>query len=146
MEQLHEPQAEDYAAGQPLIRRMRQAVAARAETTSLRATAREVGMSPTGLKKFVGGTAPYTKTVHRLRSWYLQHAVTSKEELSAEDALAAFGVLVHGLPPGAARALAIERMIEGLEQGYVRTGRKVPAWVASARDHFAIKITESSPG
>ena len=128
-----------------LIPRMREAVATRAESTSLRSTAREVGMSPTGLKKFLQGTAPYTKTIHRLRSWYLQHAANSVEALSPDDALAAFGVLVHGLPPGAARALTIERMIEGLEQGYVRTGRKVPAWVASARDHFAI-TPESPPG
>lgn len=34
--------------------------------------AREIGMSPTGLKKFLLGTAPYSPTLRRLRRWYLE--------------------------------------------------------------------------
>jgi len=37
---------------------------------SLRQTAREVGMSPTGLSNFLNGAKPYTPTVRKLRKWY----------------------------------------------------------------------------
>ena len=39
------------------IRHLREAAQARVENTSLRSVAREIGMSPTGLKKFLQGTA-----------------------------------------------------------------------------------------
>jgi hypothetical protein len=118
---------------------MRQAVAQRAERTSLRAAARELGMSPTGLKKFLDGGAPYTKTLLRLRRWYLQHAANATmEELSGEEAVAALGVLVHDLPPGSARALTVAAIVESMERGYARSGRLVPAWVGPVREHFGI--------
>jgi hypothetical protein len=40
---------------------------------SLRQTAREVGMSPTGLSNFLNGAQPYTPTVRKLRKWYEEH-------------------------------------------------------------------------
>lgn len=40
------------------------------EGESLRQTAREVGMSPTGLSNFLNGAKPYTPTVRKLRAWY----------------------------------------------------------------------------
>ena len=42
---------------------------------SLRTAAREVGMSPTGLSKFMDGTEPYVPTVSKLRAWYASHSV-----------------------------------------------------------------------
>lgn len=117
---------------QGLIPLMREAVTERAERTSLRTAAREIGMSPSGLKKFLDGNTPYTKTVHRLQRWYLQHAGDAREELSEDEAYAALSVLVHDLPPGT-RAYTMATMVECVEQGYARTRRDVPAWVAGIR-------------
>lgn len=49
---------------------IRAAVAARIEATSLRGAARELQMSPEGLRKFVRGAQPYSATLLRLRAWY----------------------------------------------------------------------------
>ena len=46
------------------------ALASEIERTTLRAVARKVGMSPTGLTKFLDGGQPYGPTVARLRRWY----------------------------------------------------------------------------
>ncbi|HEX6369794.1 MAG TPA: hypothetical protein VF006_12820 [Longimicrobium sp.] len=120
---------------QRLIPLMREAVTERVERTSLRTAAREIGMSPSGLKKFLDGNMPYTKTIHRLRRWYLQHAGDAREELSEEEAYAALSVLVHDLPPGT-RAATMAAMVECAEQGYARVRRDVPAWVAGIRDRW----------
>lgn len=120
----------------PLIPVMREAVTERVERTSLRTAAREIGMSPSGLKKFLDGNMPYTKTIHRLRRWYLQHAGDAHDDLSEDEAYAALSVLVHDLPPGA-RAYTTATMVDCVEQGYARTRRDVPAWVAGIRDRAA---------
>jgi len=49
---------------------IRAALWAYLEVASLRQTAREVGMSPTGLSNFLNGAKPYTPTVRKLRTWY----------------------------------------------------------------------------
>jgi transcriptional regulator with XRE-family HTH domain len=40
------------------------------ESGSLRAAAREVGMSPTGLSNFLHGGMPRGPTLKKLREWY----------------------------------------------------------------------------
>jgi hypothetical protein len=122
---------------QRLIPQLRAAVAERVERTSLRSAAREIGMSPTGLKKFLDGNMPYTKTIHRLRAWYVHHAADRQEETSDEAAFAAFAVLVHDLPPGM-QSQTVEAMLHCIEQGYVTTRRPVPAWVIQMRQHYGI--------
>ncbi|WP_420129177.1 hypothetical protein [Longimicrobium sp.] len=120
-------------AEQRLIPLMRDAVMDRAERTSLRNAAREIGMSPSGLQKFLEGGMPYTKTIHRLRLWYLQHAGNAGNSITHDEALAALRVLVHDLPPST-RAETMEAMAGCVGQGYVRIRRAVPAWVAEIRD------------
>mgnify|MGYP006143800199 CR=1 FL=1 len=122
---------------QRLIPQLRAAVAERVERTSLRSAAREVGMSPTGLKKFLDGNMPYTKTIHRLRRWYLAHAAEAREELSDEDAYAALRVLVHDLPPGV-QAQTVDAMLHCMEQSYTRSRRDIPPWVAEMRDRYGL--------
>lgn len=48
---------------------------------TLRGVAREVGISPTGLSKFVRRDSefPYSPTLRRLRRWYAKHASTESE-------------------------------------------------------------------
>jgi hypothetical protein len=90
-----------------LVEVFRSAAQQRTDAASLRAIARQVGMSPSGLSKFLDGARPYTKTLARLRAWYLwqhEHPAT----LSPEEALAALQLLVAGAPasrrPAAAQA------------------------------------------
>jgi hypothetical protein len=120
---------------QRLIPQLRTAVIERVERTSLRSAAREIGMSPTGLRKFLDGNMPYTKTLHRLRKWYLQHAADSRYDITEEDAFAALRVLVHDLPEPV-QAQTIQGMLECMEESYTRSHKDVPAWVAELRERF----------
>lgn len=120
-----------------LIPQMREAVMERVERTSLRHVAREIGMSPSGLRKFLDGNMPYTKTIHRLRRWYLQHVAEAREELSSEDAAAALRVLVHDLPPPV-QAQTVDAMLHCMEQSYSRSRRDIPPWVAEMRDRYGL--------
>src|SRR6476661_8499936 len=81
------------------IRHIREVASARVQATSLRRVAREIGMSPTGLRKFLDGTEPYTPTLHRLRVWYVRYAATPADEVAKEEASAALAVLTHDLSP-----------------------------------------------
>ena len=40
--------------------------------TSLRAVARAVGMTPSGLQNFLDGTVPYDSTIMKLKAWHFQ--------------------------------------------------------------------------
>jgi hypothetical protein len=114
------------------VRHLREQAAARVEHTSLRGVAREIGMSPTGLKKFLLGTAPYSPTVRRLRRWYVHHAALPTGEVGYHDASAAIAVLTHDLP-GEPRRDAADCVLDCLGRGYEATGRERPAWVAELR-------------
>lgn len=69
----------------------------RMHATSLRAVARQVGMSPSGLSKFLAGARPYSKTLARLRAWYLWQS-EQPATLSPEETLAALQLLTAPLP------------------------------------------------
>lgn len=60
---------------------LRDAVSVAIYDRTLRAVARDVGMSPTGLSKFASGRSahPYSPTLRRLRRWYQKHASTEDE-------------------------------------------------------------------
>jgi DNA-binding phage protein len=114
---------------------LRQVTAQRVAATSLRKVAREIGMSATGLSKFLDGNAPYLPTLNRLRNWYLRHAATPAGTLSQEDAYAALGLLVHDLAPDA-RQGAIEAMLACMREGYQRSGQDEPEWVGALPARF----------
>lgn len=111
------------------IERFREAVRTMAENTSLRKVAKEIGMSASGLKKFLEGAAPYSPTMRRLHRWYVQHAGVQHDWLELPEADAALRVLVHELTPDSRRATA-ERMVECLRRGYEESGKSAPGWLA----------------
>ena len=114
------------------VEHLRDAAAALVERSTLRGAAREIGMSPTGLKKFIQGTDPYGPTKRRLRKWYLVHA-SPAAEVERDDATAALSVLTFDLAPKPRREAA-DRMLDCLAQGYDATGRQRPEWVAELRE------------
>jgi len=120
------------------VQHLREMAAARVESTSLRGVAREIGMSPTGLKKFLQGTAPYSPTVRRLRKWYLQHAALPTGEVGFHDASNALAVLTHDLPAEPRRSTS-DCVLECLARGYDLSGRSRPRWVAELRAQYGTR-------
>jgi hypothetical protein len=55
------------------IEGIREALREHLEFVSLRQASREVGMSPTGLSKFVEGADPHVPTIRKLRAWKVMH-------------------------------------------------------------------------
>lgn len=111
---------------------LRETAADRVEKTSLRSVAREIGMSPTGLKKFLLGTAPYSPTLRRLRKWYITHAVEAGDEVGKPAASAALAVLTSDLAPEARRG-AFGGIVDLLARAYDQSGRQRPAWLMDLR-------------
>jgi hypothetical protein len=92
------------AAGQEqVMTEIRSLAGERVERTSLRAVASQVGMSPSGLSKFLGGAAPYQKTVGKLEAWYLlqQDGDAHADGPSARSAAAAVRLLARLASPSA---------------------------------------------
>lgn len=125
------------------IKHLRETAAARVENTSLRSVAREIGMSPTGLKKFLLGTAPYSPTLRRLRNWYVQYASLQAGEVASQDAAAALAVLVHDLSPDPRRDTAA-CLIDCVARGYEQSGKPRPAWVSELQSRYASEGGEAS--
>jgi hypothetical protein len=117
------------------VRHLRETAAARVENTSLRSVAREIGMSPTGLKKFLQGTAPYSPTLRRLRNWYVQYAAVQAGEVLTQDATAALAVLVHDLSPEPRREAAT-CVLDCMTRGYDQSGKTRPVWLNELRARY----------
>ncbi len=110
------------------ITTLRQAVAGSVSATSLRQVARDVGMSPSGLRKFLSSASPYSATRRKLERWYVRRGSAP----DVHSALAALEVLVQDLPP-AERIRGMERILKGLERS--RTGR-LPGWIKQLRSQL----------
>lgn len=119
----------------PAIETMRDAVADRIRSTSLRSVAREIGMSAAGLKKFLDGAAPYTPTVRRLRIWYVQHAAGRGGEVLAAEAAAALNLLLFDLAPEPRRTAAAV-VLDAMAAGYADSGKDVPPWLDDLRARY----------
>ena len=115
--------------------RLRENVAVRVQATSLRAVARQVGMSPTGLEKFLAGATPYSRSRQKLQEWWAREGSRPQSDISAEGITVALGALVRDLPP--------ERR-EGALKGLVRTLRGLyevqeavcPPWLAELSEQW----------
>ena len=96
--------------------------------TTLRATARKVRMSPSGLTKFLEGTKPYGRTVARVREWYYSEAgvhQTPPELIAAQ--LRRYVVTL----PNPDRGLV--NLLEAVDTSYRQAGMFPPEWVRTVR-------------
>ena len=110
--------------------RMRETVAIRVQSTSLRSVARQVGMSPSGLEKFLGGGTPYVRGRQKLQDWWERDGSKPRSDLTAASVETAIGSLVRDLPP-AERPGAIRLLIDTLRAMYDDApGAAPPAWLA----------------
>ena len=110
---------------EPEWERYRRAVRDAVARTTLRGVALQVGMSPTGLQKFLDGTNPYGKTKERLRFWYFREA--GFNSYAVEDILRR---LVGTLP---APDHGVAGVLDAVEAAYRRAGMHAPEWVRLVR-------------
>ena len=111
------------------LERLRETVALRVQATSLRTVARQVGMSPAGLEKFLAGETPYSRSRQRLQEWWVREASKPRTDLTLEGVEVAIGALVRDLPPEH-RVEAIGRVVGELRRLYRAEGVAEPPWLA----------------
>jgi transcriptional regulator with XRE-family HTH domain len=61
------------------VEELREAARQRSAETSQRQTAREIGVSKTGLRGFLEGRQPYGPTLEKLRTWYASRLAATDE-------------------------------------------------------------------
>lgn len=115
----------------PLEAIRREAELAR-DATSLGAVAREVDITPMGLRGFLlnEGT-PQARTVRKLNSWYVRRMATRPPE-GEDEARAALTILAGYFPERERRAAILEHL-DSMERRFRANGMKVPAWVEQLR-------------
>lgn len=120
--------------GGPSVARLRDAVERWVEKTSLRQAARETGMSPTGLRKVLGGSRVHASTERKLLTWYVRHVARQADVavLDPETASAALELLTEGIPQPQ-RAALVEAFLRAAERAYAAAGLPVPGWVEGVR-------------
>jgi transcriptional regulator with XRE-family HTH domain len=103
--------------------------------SSLRSVARAVGMSPTGLTKFLNGTQPYGPTVERLRWWYYSKA--GVHQIPPTEIAALLRKFVATLPRPDS---GVTNVLAAVEASYREAEMFPPEWVQEVRSLV------SSPG
>jgi hypothetical protein len=101
-------------AEQSLIPKIREAVVASVERTSLRNVARQIRMTPSGLMKFLSGAAPYRPTRRKLEAWFVRHSADAGDKdgvTSPETAAAAIRILGLYASP-AERGAFVDALLE----------------------------------
>jgi hypothetical protein len=111
------------------ITRLREAVTIRVQATSLRSVARQVGMSPSGLDKFLSGAMPYQKSRRRLFDWLHRERDNLGADLTVDGVAAALGSLVRDLPPDR-RGRALDTLLATLRVLYDEHSETSPPWLA----------------
>lgn len=110
---------------------LRELAAGGVRNTSLRSVARQLGMSPSGLSKVLGGSRSQAATRRRLERWIVWNRARG-EESRVPPAEYAARVVVHGLPSHR-QADALSRLGEVLAESFSEAGVAVPDWLARLR-------------
>lgn len=113
---------------QTSISRLREAVTIRVQATSLRSVARQVGMSPSGLDKFLNGGMPYQKSRRKLFDWLHRERANLGADLTVDAIAAALGALVRDLPPDR-REPSLHALLGTLQELYATHSESAPAWL-----------------
>ena len=114
---------------QSSVDRLREAVTIRVQATSLRSVARQVGMSPSGLDKFLSGAMPYQKSRRRLFDWLTREHSKLGADVTTDAVAAALGSLVRDLPPDR-RGRALDTLLHTLRGLYGEHSDTSPPWLA----------------
>jgi len=117
------------------LERMRESVAMRVEATSLRSVARQVGMSPSGLEKFLAGGTPYTRSRQKLQDWWTREGHQPRSDLSAEGIEVVMAALVRDLPPEK-RGPTMKRLVRAVRGLYETQGAICPPWLEELSERW----------
>lgn len=115
---------------------VRKYVNGRANSSSVREVARQIGIRNTSLDKFLNGSVPYARNRALLCEWYLRehrvHPVREAEEVAVQPRDDSPETLLEGLLKdlrGEARTEARLRITSAIDQGYRRMGLPPPEWL-----------------
>lgn len=117
------------------LERLRESVATRVEATSLRSVARQVGMSPSGLEKFLCGGTPYARSRQKLQDWWVREGQRPRTDLSGEGMEVAVAALVRDVPPEQ-RAPALKRLLDSLRGLYEAEMGICPPWLDALAERW----------
>lgn len=110
---------------------LRDALAAAVQDRSLRAVARELEMSPTGLRGLLDGADPYNKTWSKIRLWYARHAGGDGSPVAPRSALALLQMALRDIPLQH-RDASCARILSGYRDAYASAGISAPTWLNTA--------------
>lgn len=103
----------------------------RAEQSSLRHLAPEIGVGHSTLHNFLNGAAPHPRVRRLLALWYLRETgAAGDEQETLTPYTSALEVLLGGVP-AAARNRATGELLDVLDRGY---GTAKPSWLQALRD------------
>jgi transcriptional regulator with XRE-family HTH domain len=105
----------------------------RVESTSLRKTANEAGLSPNAVRNLLHGARPHPATVQKLRDWFRHLNQATDKGLSLETAEAALNLLVQALPDSS-KLHAAAAVLQALEAQYRREETALPASLFKLRE------------
>ncbi len=109
---------------------LREAARLRVAAIGLRPASREMGLSWSGLRTFLGGTRPHSATLLKLSEWYDRLLHVPEAQLPVETARVLLALLVQHVPP-ARRVRVADAILGLLRQEAEETGTALPAWVGA---------------
>lgn len=112
------------------IEAIREAARLAAEASSLRRVARQMGLSPMGLKNFLDGRSPYAATRRKLTVWFVRHG--TEGGVDEDVARGALSLMLQGLPD-AGYEPGTQRLLAEVEDIHRTFGTQPPAWVRQLR-------------
>jgi hypothetical protein len=110
------------------LQELREIAAAEVQAGTLRSVAREIGLSPVGLQKFLAGSSPYAKTRKRLFEWWSREHRHLLPELSSPAVSQEVEAVIGAVPPEQ-RAAVRDDLIATLRRLYEALPDRCPEWV-----------------
>lgn len=102
------------------------------DAASLRAVAREIGITPMGLRYFLLEQGKQqARTVRKLNEWYVRRMATRPPE--GEDEARAALTILAGYYPQAQRVRVLSRLLDSMERDFRDSGVEPPAWLQTLR-------------
>lgn len=123
------------ASGEPRVpvSVLRQAAREAMERTSSRAVARDVDMSPLGLREFIAGAEPRSATIRKLTAWYIrQREHGGDAPLDVDTADASIALLLQHIP-SQHRVKVRAALLDLIESKGHQVGATPPAWLNQVR-------------
>lgn len=108
------------------VDRLREFTRKRVEASTLRNVASEIGMSFSGLRTFLDGTAPHPRTVQKLTTWYslVRNSAPTKEKRPPRMNRAEVDAAISRLASFLLEEASDERRVERFNETVARIARE----------------------